>query len=234
MMNAFEFNLHETLLIELMDEECFSGELVFRNKTGTQIELANVRNISTNMMVEGIQKFYCQEIVRASRLGAKIEIPVADVLPVQKCLSTSPEPRNSSYLPPDQFKRILTGIDESILIDSTGSEYSKAMQCIRKCDFFAVAFAIEMKATASVVSLISMCTDDHRIIQMDIQSIGRVPSELKIMLESRVPRKVVHNSPVAAYILQANYDIKLNGIFDTLVKCAFWGVAEYYIFLISF
>lgn len=217
-MNAFEFNLNDELLIELANDECFSGELVFRNKTGTKIELANVRNISANMIVEGTQIFYCTEIINTTRLGSiddKTESnpPKPSVLP-----STRSEPIRSTHMPPDQFKRIITGIDDAILIDRMGSKYREAMQLLRKTDSFAVSISANVRASASVISLISICTEDLRIIQLDIMSMGRVPTELKILLEARVPRKVMHNSPIAAYILESKCDVKLNGIFDTLVN----------------
>lgn len=214
-MNAFEFNLNDELLIELADEECFSGELVFRNKTGTQIELANVRNISTNMLVEGTQIFYCKEIANTTRLGAKNE-PDTFLAPI--ALPSAPEPVRSSFMPPEQFKRIIAGIDEAILISSTGSKCREVMQWLRKMDSFAVTISSNVRAAASVVSLITICTEDQRIVQFDIMSIGRVPTELKTLLEARLPRKIMHNSPVAAYTLQAKCDVQLNGIFDTLVK----------------
>lgn len=221
-MDAFKFNLNEELLIELADEECFSGQLVFRNKTGTQIELANVRNIGTNTLVEGTQRFYCKEIVRTTRFGAIGEGEPAESVPKPLAPLVS-EPIRSFYMPPEQFKRIMTGVDQAILITSTGSEYREVMQLLRKLDSFAVAIASSVRAIASVVSLITICTDDQRIIQFDIMSIGRVPSELKILLEARVPRKVMHNSPVSVYILQSKCDVKLNGIFDTLVNNIYFG-----------
>lgn len=229
-MNVFEFNLNETLLVELAEDECFSGELAFRSNAGTFIELQNVRNMRTNAAVDCPQIFYCSEITQITRLPSSIdpdevveEQPNANIAPDA---NKPDEPSSSTHLSADHFKRITAGIDDAQLIAGIGASYREAMHWLRKTRAFAVAVATEVRAGATVVSLISVCGEDQRVVQMDIKSLGRVPTELRFLLEARRPLKIVHNSPVAVYVLRSQHDVQLDGVFDTLVSSVYIDIYE--------
>lgn len=213
-MNEFKFNLHDTLVVELIDD-CYSGELVFFNKAGTLIELDNVRNLNTNETVEGVQKFYRNEIVKLTSLNEEgpAAVPTDAVDLPKRAASYS-----SSHLTPAQLKHITGGIEEAMFIDHVDRTYRDAMKCLQKSDWFAVSISTEFRPCSSVVSMITVCTSDQRIFLLDILSIGRVPVELKDLLQARVPRKIMHNSSVAAFILKTDCGVQLNGVFDTMVR----------------
>lgn len=65
--------------------------------------------------------------------------------------------------------------------------------------------------------LISMCTS-NAVYLFDILRIGKIPKELKAILESEQPRKIIFDSSLTADYLTHIEHCELNGILDVLVS----------------
>lgn len=81
-----------------------------------------------------------------------------------------------------------------------------------------VGLAVELVAEANV-SLISICVPStQKIYIFDVISLGRIPNDLKAILQSKVPLKIVHNGRAAALALKRDMNVQLQPVFDTLVS----------------
>lgn len=102
------------------------------------------------------------------------------------------------------------------LIETFDVRYHDAIAKIKQESFVGFYMPGTENGRFSTASLIAISTSDA-LYMFDLVKFGKIEKSMKSILESNVPKKIIHDASYVADILQTKYQINLNGVFDTLV-----------------
>lgn len=231
--------------VELTDGECYTGALFAFNQKFKSVELTELSDMESKQKLKGVQTFFESEIEKIEPLDAtpsgSSKSSESLTEPEQKKSRhddrKSLQPRQSesrkcelkldrvdSGLGPitttiddAEMKHIDERIRSAVLIVQCDVSYHQALEDLRRQEIVGLNIEGSRLGRLRFGSLLAFSTMD-KIYLFDLKSFGRIFSDMKKILESNKPRKIVHNSCLIVDHLKRQYKCQLNGIQDTLVS----------------
>lgn len=199
---------NDTILLELHSNRKI--ECNFKSATKSGIIITNSLDLITKKQRKNQQHFYRSEI--------------KSIVPAGNSNSSSRAVKIPKPAPP---------LDKKVFNQTTTDHIetlASTVICILQCDsqYFAAIEDLKYQEHIGMRAdhicgrlntkqpLISMCTTNS-VYLFDILRMGKFPKELKTILESEQPRKIIFDSSlIADYLLHIEH-CKLNGVLDVLV-----------------
>jgi uncharacterized protein (DUF1778 family) len=199
-MTQWNFHKGQKLLIELAANS-YSGDFLIKSHDNSRIDMVNVRGLVTGgPILSDRQTFYASEILSIKIFADSHESNDAEQLNISKSAFSTVEETIQNY----QY------------IQQTDSHYHNAINDLKTQDYVGVNLENDMPGRLGQTSLLVMTTSKN-IYLFDILCLGSIFPELKRVLESRYPRKIVHNGRTLVDNLKHTQNIQLQPVFDTFV-----------------
>lgn len=201
----YNFKVGQRLVIELKNQ-CYVGDFLSTNTNCTRIEVKNVKDSTTGEMFSGVQFYYRSEIKSLTPLetDSTITTTAPSSVPVTCLISAS------------ELDSIIASIRSAQYIFDTDRAYYEAIEDIKVQPH--IGLAVEL-VTDAIVSLITVCVPNTQNIYIfDTIYLGRIPNDLKAILQAKTPLKILHNCRAVAVALKRKMNTQLQSFFDTLVS----------------
>lgn len=151
---------------------------------------------------------------------------------------STPSPSLTCQLPISVLQRIRSAVATPAYYPHTDRRYYAAIAALQSQPIVALSVGFAYRALHSEVGLLTLtggslrsdvaaggaADDDDESAAIgtvhifDITSMGgRIPDALRQLLGAERPLKIMHDSTLAAYVLNTVYNIRLDGLFDTRV-----------------
>lgn len=181
---------------------CVGGEIYFGQITFETAKYINIKAVEMKTSTEVESKFYKNELTFLLPLKEHQQHQDSCNLTLRFLTQVSNKLRNYKFI--ERF-------------DHT---YHDAIATMESESFIGLCIPGVERGRFSTKSLIACSTSDSIFI-FDIVVMGRIETDLKNILESDVPKKIIHNAgPTADYLFHVE-KINLKGVFDTMVKIPF-------------
>lgn len=208
----------DTIIIKLQRNDCHQGIISSIGKNGEYIKLDDVYDLINNRNIRGIQFYYRGEIQSV----VQHNINSTDASTTDDSEISVPD-EHRPHLSPDDCKRIMDRISNAIYIQQCDHNYHDAIKLLRSREFIAVALVGSNYGRLRPPSLLSLATEDQIFI-LDLVSFGRLFNDIKHILESEHPRKILFDSRLVIDSLSHSYKCQMDGFTDLLVN-TFLGLA---------
>lgn len=206
----------QTVILKL-SEDIVVGELIVK-KLPSHLRLKNCRDYTTNEELGVNNIYYINEIrdIRVSKDSNKEkesfeEAPgtVEEVRKDQKKICIK--------LREEQMNKIREMLHARIYIDRYDAKYFSACKDMLNKRQIGICLEDVRYGRRSKASLLTVTTDTHIFI-FDLLMLDGIKKELKAVLESSSVCKVIHYSKMTYDYLKHACNIKMNYLFDTLVR----------------
>lgn len=118
----------------------------------------------------------------------------------------------------NELKQVSQMFNSIVYIERFDRAYHDAISAIESEPFVGLYMPlVNMGRFAEKTNTVIACSTSKVIYIFDIVVLGRIEKALKNILESNVPKKVIHDACQAADYLKHSKNIDLNGVFDTMV-----------------
>lgn len=211
MQQLVNIKIGTAIIVELNTDECYSGRLAKVNPDFKRLTLINVTDLKSGKEIKGYQYYYKSEVKKVRPLDDS-EASDEVINGNSHVMETEPLKVNN-----EDLKRIQNNIANATYIKQCDRSYHQALAELKRAEIIAVSFEDERFVRLKEGSLLVMCTTENIFI-FDIKLLGEVFKEIKAILSSPIPRKVVHNSSLIADYLLHRQRCELNAIFDTAVS----------------
>lgn len=120
----------------------------------------------------------------------------------------------------EELKQVSKMLSNYTFIEQFDKKYHDAIADIESESFIGLYIPGVAGGRFSERSII-VCSTSKSIYIFDIMVLGRIQEAMKNVLESNVPKKIIHDSCGVADYLKHKENINLNGVFDTMVDDVF-------------
>lgn len=218
----------DNVIVHLIDQDIFSGKINSIGNKYSFIVIEDVRYITDDISIPGQQRFYQSEIKRVKRVSES-NVPDEPPNAVNHVQSTTkyekdPSTENKQKIQSiaktnlqneyDFFKDRLSRIT---FIQQCDSTYYKAMKDIAAQDMIALSMEGVSCGRLRPATLISFATP-HTIYILDLLCFGKLFPEVKAILESPTPRKIVFDSRFLCDNLHNSLKCNIDGMMDLMVR----------------
>lgn len=210
MQSAAKLSPGTCIIVELVDGDCYSGDLVFLAPDFRQITIENVKEHKTGDSIDGNQIYYQSEVKSIRTLSGQTN-ETDNEFGIE--LSGTVAPRTIRKA---ELEWIWDVVRHPVYIKQCDMEYHKAIKMLGGHDFVGFAMESVRFGRQLPVSLLVFSTPTNIFI-FDIVLYGRLFPELKTILEAPVPRKIVFDSRFMTDSLTNRYGLGLNGVVDLTV-----------------
>lgn len=204
---------NDKILLELHSKRKI--ECNFKSVTKSGIIITNSLDLTTKKQRQNQQHFYRSEI--------KTIVPVVnsngDVNSLTegvKKLEPTPSLDKKVFVQTitDHIEKLASTV---ICISQCDSQYYAAIEDLKYQEHIGMRADHMYGRLNKKQPLISMCTTNS-VYLFDILRMGKIPKELKTILKSEQPRKIIFDSSLIADYLQHIEQCELNGVLDALVS----------------
>lgn len=120
----------------------------------------------------------------------------------------------------NELKRASQLVNNLVYIERFDRTYHDAISAIESEPFVGFYMPLfNIGRFSEQTNTVIACSTPKVIYIFDIVVLGRIEKALKQILESNVPKKVIHDACQVADYLKHSKNIDLNGVFDTMVGC---------------
>lgn len=206
----WNFVVGDKILLELL-EECIIGDVVYINDQKTRLHLKNVYDVndSSDIVSPAVQIYYKKEIKSSRLLESIIRDDACDTD------SSSKSSKIDSKLS-ETLKQIKSSSQNIKIIYQIDIQFYSTIEFLKSKDKIGLSAQGDNHGRHSKLSLLTFSSNDQIFI-FDILSLGKIPKNLKEIIESPHIRKVVHDGRKLADNLSYNFKINLTCVFDTMI-----------------
>lgn len=212
-----QLKVGDVIVITLLHNECYKGMIDFIGHPVKMIKLKNVSDLSRNKRVMGTQIFYRSEILSVEQLQSSNDQVACET--GIKCFKVeiANEYTNAAV------ELLKTRLSNALYIVQCDHMYHEALALLQSREVIAVAMEGSTFGRLRPPSLLSLATEDQ-IFVFDLVAFGSIFKEIRQILESKHPRKIVFDSRYMVDSLLHSYKCKLESFTDLLVNkiCSFW------------
>lgn len=130
-----------------------------------------------------------------------------------ECIKNLPTKHRMSNLEIDQLNQLMNNY---CYIKQTDTKYHEALEDLRSHAVVGLLMLPHDAGRHQKASIIAMATSQNTYL-FDMQALGKIPNDLKALLNANRPRKAVHYSHFVQDHLHNCQNSNLNGVFDTFV-----------------
>lgn len=206
-------NENDKIVLELHSNRKI--ECTFKSATKSGIIIANSLDFITQKQRKNQQHFYRSEIKSIIPTEYSNGIVHGTMQEDKKPKPAPPsEKKVFAHTTTDHIEKLASTVIHIVQCDS---QYYAAIDDLKYQDHIGMRADHMFGRLNRIQPLISMCTSNS-VYLFDILRIGKIPKELKAILESQLPRKIIFDSSLIADYLTHIERCELNGVLDVLVS----------------
>lgn len=213
-MDLDNCEIGQKLIVELEDE-ILVGDLKLISKDKRLIELANVRDFNSGYIFTSAQ---CIPRPLIKSIKCCKDDDATDSV-TSSSSDPDTDPIKSKYLVPitcDELDRIQALVSSVICIFQVDQRYHKAIANLKQQSVIGLQIEPSNFGRHNRTSLLAVTTHQEIYI-FDLVSLGAIFKDLKSILQSKSPKKVLYNSNKVVDNLKHKHNVQLEGIFDIFV-----------------
>lgn len=215
-MDKIQFKTNERIVIELHLNRKIECDFISGNKMSVLV--ANSIDLTTNKRRMNQQQFYFSEIKNISKLTNDYDDDndghVANEKPCSmQILSHEFEKKSFQLHDIERMNWLLSNI---VYIVQCDNSYYSAINDLKYQEHVGLRAENEFGRLNLKAPLITICTSS-KVYLFDILRMGKVFKELKEILQSELPRKIIFDSSRIVDYLWHKEKCELNGVLDAMV-----------------
>lgn len=221
-----KFPINTNLSITLTNGETYIGILKQYNKQRKCFKILNACEMPNGTPSNSVTFFYDSEIASVVEVGAVAtdEERAVGARPSNGHLEAKLKTRKTnaavvSNIPTNKLEAIAHQIESAVYIWQCDRKFHDAVEDIKRQHFIGMNIEGADFGRLLAASILSISTPE-RIYLFDLTLLGKVLPPMKEVLQSSLPRKIVHDSVYVADYLAHRENCQLNSIVDTMVNCS--------------